>query len=244
MTRALYYASFAVGLGFAVLVNRRLVIRRREDKKDAVLYTVLGFLAGVIGAILMSFIYNWVLGLVSEGEQYYLSNVSIYGGLLLLPAVMPFFTLPAGRSYGSVMDVCTPGVYMLLSFGKIGCSVYGCCYGIESAWGVRNPFTGQVHFPVQLLESAFTLLLVFVLYRYALNEKRAKNTVYPLGLALYAFGRFFFQFLRFHEVAAEENLVGFMDFWQTVSLIAFLGSVCWLLIAYLNQNNKFLRRKL
>lgn len=232
MTKALYYASFAVGLFFAVLVNLRLGKRRKENRRDTALYTVLGFLSGVVGAILMSFVYNWVLGRVSEGERYYLSNVSIYGGLLLLPTVMPFVTRPAGRSYARVMDACTPGVYMLLSFGKIGCSVYGCCYGIELPWGVRNPFTGHTHFPVQLLESVFTLFLVFVLYRYALNEKRPENTVYPLGLGLYAVGRFFFQFLRFHEVAAEENLVGFMDFWQTVSLIAFVVSVLWLILAY------------
>ena len=88
-------------------------------------------------------------------------------------------------------------------------------------------------FPVQLLEAALTFCIAALLYAVSvgrLPKKRlSSGAVYPLGLVLYGVMRFFIQFLRAHEIAAEADLIGFLDLWQTVSVVAVLTGAVWLI---------------
>ena len=61
------------------------------------------------------------------------------------------------------------------------------------------------------------------------------GAVYPLGLILYGVMRFFTQFLRAHEIAAEADLIGFLDLWQTVSVVAVLTGAVWLAVKLCRQ---------
>ncbi len=232
----LYYASFAVGLLFAVLVNTRVGAKNGIAKRDTALFTVSGFIAAVLGAIAMSAIYNAVVRAVSD-EPFSPSKVSLYGGLLFMPPLMLVFAKLQKADFGEVTDNCCAGVFMLLGTAKIGCSIYGCCWGVPFAHGLYNGFAGEKVFPVQLLESALTFIIAFVIYRLAV-KKHVKGTVYPLGLIFYGVMRFFVQFLRFHEVAAEKDLVGFMDLWQTVSLIAVIVGAVWFVLSMKKNGGK------
>ncbi|MBQ6118633.1 MAG: prolipoprotein diacylglyceryl transferase [Clostridia bacterium] len=225
----LYYASFVLGLLLAVLCSVRVGKKRGLSARDAGLYTAAGFLSGVLGAALMAQAYNAVLRAVAGPGAFSPSTVSLYGGLLLIPLLM---LLPVRRmraDYGTVMDTCAAGVYVLLGTAKLGCFAYGCCYGAPCEWGPVNRFTGERAFPVQLLETAISYAIAALLYRYATNSLSDKKvgTAYPLGLLLYGAARFCVQFLRAHEAAAEADLVWFMDFWQVVSCVAVLYGAVW-----------------
>lgn len=222
----LYYASFAVGLLLAVLVNMRTGKKNGVCARDMAMFTVSGFIAAVIGAAAMAAIYNAVLFAVSD-EVTTKSTVSLYGGLLFMPPLMFIFARLQKADFPTVTDNCCPGVFMLLGTAKIGCCIYGCCYGVPFEHGIFNGFAGERVFPVQLLESALTFIIAAVIYRIAVN-KHKKGAVYPLGLIFYGVMRFFVQFLRFHEVEAEADLIGFMDMWQTVSVIAAAAGIVWL----------------
>ena len=221
-----YYASFAVGLILAVAVNMRVGAKNGAEKRDTALYTVTGFIAAVIGAIAMAAIYNAVLSAVSD-IPFTKSRVSLYGGLLFMPPLMLIFSKLQKADFLTVTDNCCAGVFMLLGTAKLGCFVYGCCWGIPFEHGLFNGFAGEKVFPVQLIESALTFIIAAVIYRLAV-KKHTRGAVYPLGLILYGVMRFFIQFLRFHEIEAEKDLVGFMDIWQTVSLAAVLTGAAWL----------------
>lgn len=231
-----YYASFAVGLLLAVLVNVRVGEKNGAQKRDTALYTVTGFIAAVLGAIAMAAVYNAVLRSVTD-EPFSPSRVSLYGGLLFMPPLMLLFAKLQKADFGMVTDHCCAGVFMLLGTAKIGCAVYGCCWGIPFAHGPYNAFAGERVFPVQLLESLLTFVIAFVVYRLAVRE-HTKGTVYPLGLMLYGVMRFFAQFLRDHEIAAEKDLIGFMDLWQTVSLIAVIVGAVWFAAALKKNGGK------
>ena len=231
-----YYASFAVGLILAVLVNTRVGVKNGVSKRDTALFTLTGFIAAVLGAIGMAAVYNAVLRAVSD-ESFSPSKVSLYGGLLFMPPLMLLFAKLQKADFGEVTDNCCAGVFMLLGTAKLGCCVYGCCWGIPFEHGLYNAFAGEKVFPVQLLESALTFIIAFVIYRLAV-KKHMKGTVYPLGLILYGVMRFFAQFLRFHEIEAEKNLVGFMDLWQTVSLIAVIVGAVWFAAALKKNGGK------
>ena len=230
MRLTFYYASFVFGLAAAVLCSIRIGKRKGLSRRDSAVFTATGFTAGVLGAVLMACIYNAVLTVIAGDEPFSRSNFSLYGGLLFVP---PLIILPAklGKiSLSNVLDTCAAGVYLLIGTAKIGCAVYGCWYGIECRHGIVNPQTGLTVFPVQLLETVLCYIIAALLYKLALSEKTPSGAVYPAGLIVYGTARFFAQFLRAHEIAAEADLIGFMDLWQTVSVIAVLYGAVWLLL--------------
>ena len=233
MEKALYYASFVLGLALAVLCSVRVGKKRGLPKKDAAAFTMTGFLSGVIGAVLMAQVYNAVLRAVAGDEPFSPSNFSLYGGLLLVPLLILIPVRLMKADFDAVLDTCAAGVYLLLGTAKLGCFSYGCCYGIDCDFGAVNRFTGTRTFPVQLLEAALTFCIAALLYAVSvgrLPKKRlSSGAVYPLGLVLYGVMRFFIQFLRAHEIAAEADLIGFLDLWQTVSVVAVLTGAVWLI---------------
>ena len=228
-----YYASFAVGLLLAVLCSVRAGKKTGLSARDAAQNTVMGFLCGVLGAVLMAQLYNAVLRAVAGESAFAPSNVSLYGGLLLIPPLMALPVRKTRAGYGTVTDACAPGVYVLLGTAKLGCFVYGCCYGVACEWGPVNRFSGERAFPVQLLETVLSYCLAAALYLYVTGRRSGRRLVgaaYPVGLILYGGMRFCVQFLRAHEVAAEADLIGFMDFWQIVSCVAMAYGAVWLAV--------------
>jgi phosphatidylglycerol:prolipoprotein diacylglycerol transferase len=82
-------------------------------------------------------------------------------------------------------------------FARIGCFLSGCCYGVESRFGL--PMGGTVRFPVQLLESLCNFIIAAVIYT-VLKKGLLRGKVFYLYLAVYAFVRFFDEFLRGDEI--------------------------------------------
>ncbi|MBP3800109.1 MAG: prolipoprotein diacylglyceryl transferase [Bacilli bacterium] len=86
-------------------------------------------------------------------------------------------------------------------FGRIGCFLVGCCYGIESKIGFtfRHAMiesANHVHrFPIQLVEAGFNLILFSVLLTLYKKEKIKGKLIY-IYLLSYSVARFFFEFLR------------------------------------------------
>ncbi|MBR0537370.1 MAG: prolipoprotein diacylglyceryl transferase [Clostridia bacterium] len=241
MTQFVYYGMLVLGGLAAALSAAALAGTRGLTKSEAFRFSLAGFFSGVLGAMAMAAIYNAVITLVSDGAPFEHSRVSLYGGLLFMPGLMWVFLRLQKRTYADVMDIVAPGVYVLLGFGKIGCTVYGCCYGIVCSFGVHTPFADGTRFPVQLAEAAFTFLLAGALSLALKKSRLPRGAVYPLGLTVYGVGRFFFQFLRAHPVAAEAALPLGLDFWQWTSLVAVvcgLAALIWTLMRGKNHGER------
>ena len=234
MERALYYASFALGLALAVACSLRVGKTKGLSRRDSVSFTVAGFLSGVLGAVLMAQVYNAVVRAIAPGAAFSPSYASLYGGLLVVPVLLLIPVRLMKAEFGAVLDTCAAGVYLLLGTAKIGCFCYGCCYGVPWAYGPVNRFTGARVFPVQLLETVISFGIALLLWAYTTGKLGKRGALpgaaYPLGLVLYGAARFFVQFLRDHEVAAEADLIGFLDLWQIVSCVAVLAGAVWLMI--------------
>lgn len=86
-------------------------------------------------------------------------------------------------------------------FGRVGCFLVGCCYGIESKIGFTYRHSliesaNHVHrFPIQLIEAGFNLILFFVLYSFY-KKKKYKGKLIYIYLTSYAVARFIFEFFR------------------------------------------------
>lgn len=104
----------------------------------------------------------------------------------------------------SYTDLIVPAIPLFHMFGRIGCFLGGCCYGIECPVGFTYTYApipeanGVSRFPVQLLE-AFVLFILFVIL-FALFKKGVwRGKLLYIYLLSYSFFRFFLEFLRGDE---------------------------------------------
>lgn len=124
-----------------------------------------------------------------------------YGGLIGGLIVGYIYTKKKKLNFGSYSDIVAPSIPLFHCFGRIGCFLGGCCYGIECDVGftytraIIDEANGVRRFPVQLVES-FLNLLVFLLLNYFLKNKKYKNILIYIYLLLYSIVRFTLEFLR------------------------------------------------
>lgn len=94
-----------------------------------------------------------------------------YGGLLGGILAGALYLRVKGRSLALWSNLTAPAVALFHTFGRIGCFLGGCCYGIPSVWGVtyrHSPVVeanGISRFPVQLVEAGWNLILFLLLSR-------------------------------------------------------------------------------
>jgi phosphatidylglycerol:prolipoprotein diacylglycerol transferase len=125
-----------------------------------------------------------------------------YGGLLGGIATGIIY---GRRKYGpalpGVLDIIVPAIPLFHFFGRIGCFMSGCCFGIESGFGftftrsIIPESNGVNRFPVQLLEALFNAGLFFALRRLRKTGSFRERLLY-LYLFLYPVGRFFLELFR------------------------------------------------
>jgi phosphatidylglycerol:prolipoprotein diacylglycerol transferase len=143
-----------------------------------------------------------------------------YGGLLggILAAIIIFKKKP---QYRYLLDFVVPAIPLFHFFGRIGCFLAGCCFGIESSFGftfhqsIVGEANGVNRFPVQLLEAFINIILFFILDFFRRRNLFRQNTIY-IYLLLYAIARFFIEFLRGD---AYRGLIFFLSTSQVISIL-------------------------
>jgi phosphatidylglycerol:prolipoprotein diacylglycerol transferase len=148
------------------------------------------------------------------------------GGLVLIGAMLGgavgFFTLCRRRGVAPLplLDLLTPSIFIGEGFGRLGCLLYGCCYGDATnlPWGVTfgpgsaafdslvergfvlrdAPACMPLH-PTQIYMSINAFLLAFVTWAYY-RHRRGNGDVFALGILLYSITRFLIEFVRADEL--------------------------------------------
>ena len=197
-------------------------------------------LAGMLGAKLMMFAFDWKLywddpRLIFSRET--LQAMGVYqGGLILALITAILYMRHAKLPALLTSDVFAPGLALGHAIGRIGCFAAGCCWGQECTrpWSVTfmnmdaHQLTGvplgiPLH-PTQLYESAAEAVIFFYLYR-RFHQPHREGTIIGLYLILYSLVRFAVEFVRNHEQALPFN--GPLSLTQWISL-ATLAAGIWL----------------
>jgi hypothetical protein len=166
----------------------------------------LGLSPWVMAAILLTSALTF-LGLVmavkiatgDEQMTYYHHELAVMAAVALLLWLFEQPLLP-------YLDVTILGVGMFLACGRIGCLMVGCCYGLPSSWGVcygeEHVIAGfsrhyvQVRlFPIQIVESLWTLAIVLVGSGMVCSEAAA-GAALAWYVVAYSLGRFMFEYRR------------------------------------------------
>lgn len=141
------------------------------------------------------------------GLSVFFGGSIFYGGLIGAYIAFKIYT---GHSKGQLKselpDVFAMCIPLFHIFGRIGCFLGGCCYGIESRFGFTAhnntlipAINGVRRFPVSLVESALNLL-IFVILLILYNRGKQKNRLIFIYLLLYSVVRFALEFLRGDEI--------------------------------------------
>ena len=126
--------------------------------------------------------------------------MEVIGGMLAVYIYLKKKKLPMNI----FTDIATIIIPLFHFFGRIGCFLVGCCYGVESDIGFtyhHSLIESANHvnrFPIQLVEAVYNLGLFFLLY-YLLKNNKLKGKLLGLYLIIYPIGRFIFEFFRGDE---------------------------------------------
>ena len=209
------YAVLALlGAGAAWFYFHHRLRQRGENPGKTEQAFLWGVLGAVIGAKLLYLLpllpqLAADLPLLRTAPNYlmakYLSGGFVfYGGLLGGLAGAWLFCKQRRTSFAALGRDLVPALPLFHAFGRVGCFLAGCCYGIPApvGWlGVTFPPSaveapsGVPLLPVQLYEAAGCVLL-FLLLDHLVKCGWLGDRLLALYLALYALFRFLLEFLR------------------------------------------------
>lgn len=129
-------------------------------------------------------------------------------------------------------DLLTPIIPLFHMFGRIGCFLSGCCYGIESKLGFTYKYSlmesanNVNRFPIQLVEASYNLIL-FILLTILYKKGKFKDKLLYIYLILYPIGRFIFEFFRGDEY---RGFIFGLSTSQFISILLLIFSISVLII--------------
>jgi phosphatidylglycerol:prolipoprotein diacylglycerol transferase len=195
-----YSVLTAIGI-FAMLS----VIAKGWEKKDGfthqqtnrlLIFTVIGLGVALFSSYLFDAVFHYL-----NGEPFAFKSITFIGGLIggvvSFVALLWFFGKKEWKDRRKIMNTVIPGVVIAHAFGRIGCFMAGCCYGIptDSFLGISFPY-GSSHgisvLPTQLYEAIF----LFGLFFFLTKAKRVRGKEFSFYLLAYGTFRFLLEFLR------------------------------------------------
>jgi len=225
-----------VALGFlaGLLITMRLATRAGLSADKVTNLAVYCAIAGVLGAKLFMFLFDWSYYWQNPGEIFTMGTLQaagvFHGGFIAALVVAFFYMRKHKLAVLPTMDIFAPGVAIGQAIGRLGCFAAGCCWGRECdlPWGVhfRSDFAAPVPLdkalhPVQLYESFANFLLFALLYKLSARAHRPGKII-GLYLVIYSTVRFCVEFFRNHEQSLILNLS--LTQWISLGLLA-LGAV-------------------
>ena len=142
-------------------------------------------------------IHNWSLQYVIQTIA--TSGIVFYGGLFGALMGTIIFAKSRKMNVNQLFNFLVPAFLAFHIFGRIGCFLAGCCYGIEASWGIAMASDPEVlRVPVQLIEAFCDLLIMIGALRYEKRMVQAKRnySLLKIYLVSYAVCRFVLEFFR------------------------------------------------
>lgn len=192
------------------ITNIKLIVQLFANIKD---YTFLKFIVALFGGCFG--------GMVFYG--------GLIGGIIALYLTVRFSAFSNPMMY----DVLAVLIPLFHAFGRVGCAMAGCCYGIESDFGYTvhgNPVIPMVNdvnrFPVQLIEAGCNLIIftvILVLYL----KKRFPDRLLIVYFLIYPVVRFILEFFRDDDY---RGIVGGLSTSQIISILLFAAAIIFSIV--------------
>ena len=222
--RALYLLGFII----MMIINLKTHKRYNLNKTKTIILTLITYVAGVSGAMIMGDIFNALMA--SKGYPGN-SAVAIFGAVIFTPIIMTIAALIFKQSWRGVLDMLAPGIFIILACAKLGCFLDGCCHGVECSFGIKYLNNDMTVFPIQIVEVIFMSLIIAFCFWFAFKSKYyVKGTIYPVTTIVYCFMRFFIEFFRYYELEEQRHIILGMTFWQFCCILSTIVCIVWIVV--------------
>jgi len=164
---------------------------------------LVGIPSGIVISRLLHVIDRWSYYSQNPGEIIGGSGLTIYGAVLGAALGIWVYSKFSKLQFGYIADLIVPGLILAQAVGRVGCTVNGCCYGIETSlpWGIvyTHPDSlgigvGVVH-PTQVYEIIY-MLIMFGVVLWLKEQLKPDGSLFLAYLSLYSLWRFGISFLR------------------------------------------------
>jgi phosphatidylglycerol:prolipoprotein diacylglycerol transferase len=204
------FTVYAYGLCIGIGIVLAAGYAARQGKKEFGLtidhvnnLLLLMLLAGYVGGKAFLLFENPEY-LRSPAQLFSGSGFVFYGSFLFCIPVLLWYLRRNSLPIWPMLDLVAIATCIVHGFGRIGCFMAGCCYGIpvDAGWGVifTNPVCqasplNTPLFPTQAVEAAFIFVLFFVLL-WLRGRRQFEGQLFLLYAIVYAIGRALLEFLR------------------------------------------------
>lgn len=235
-----YQFCALAGILFTLFFIYFLAMKIGKDEVTALFMLLIAAPGVILGGVLLFGLTNLtsILDVIARREEYattgaflsailnYFSGSVFYGGLLggMLTGGIYLIRKKDRADYADLGAVAAP---LFHTFGRLGCFLTGCCYGVESRFGfVYHHATtpnanGISRFPVQLVEMGLNFALFLLLLSW-IRKGKHKGTLLQWYLLIYPIYRFILEFFR------GDDYRGFLfglSTSQIISLLILLGNL-------------------
>lgn len=232
-------------IGVLTLIFLMKHIARKSGMNDLMVQNVIlvSFIGVVIGSHLFSGIGKIYLMVQNHVEFvsfkdfiqkmiYAFGGAVFYGGLIGALIASFIYIRIKKLDFKSYSDIGAMSIPLFHFFGRIGCFLSGCCYGIESNIGFIYHYSavesanGVRRFPVQLVEAAFNICLFLAIYNLFKTKKYAGKLMY-VYLVAYSIARFILEFFRGDEY---RGYIGVLSVSQFISVVIIISVTIFVLL--------------
>lgn len=243
------YYGFCIAIGIVISFLTGFLLCKKNKLSSDLLLIIFAYLIsfGFFGAKLLYIIvtikyinFSQIFSSLSEFMDFMSAGFVFYGGLiggfaaLLLVKKIHHIEI---KEYLNIIVIC---LAICHGFGRIGCSLAGCCYGKETSlpfyFLYKESFSAPCNvrlFPTQGIESAFIFTLAIIML--ILYCKNKNIVLWPVYFISYTVLRFILEFFRGDVIRGK---IGILSTSQFISLAIF-----FLIIFYLIFKKIFAQKK-
>ena len=248
---SVWNVTFLLGVAIGYLVLEVACRLRLEGRRPAYLPLrwIISVYIATLGAQLFAYLFDLYTSALPPPSiswiRYYLDPLfgpkTLYGAIVFMPLSVVAISWPwKDLEFRAGLDCWTPPLFAVIGVTRIGCFLYGCCYGIRwDRWGISFPpdspvsdhhlKAGLIDFgmpslpvvPTQLI-SVFALLCICVWTLWCLRKNRRE--IFPDAVALYSIFRFGIEFVRDDP---DRNFLGPFSSSQWISLLLLAIYTTW-----------------
>ena len=199
-----YGILVALAIAVIVLWMLREVKRGANISQETILTAALvGIPSGIVISRLLHVVDRWDYYSQYLGQIIGASGLTIYGAVLGAALAIWIYSKFGNFQFGYFADLVAPGIILAQAVGRVGCTINGCCYGIETSlpWGIvyTHPESiglgaGVVH-PTQVYE-IIALLIIFGILLKLRGRFKPDGSLFLVYLGLYSLWRVGIDFLR------------------------------------------------
>ena len=198
-----YGLMIAIGFFAAYLAAECRAKKIGLDPEPLFNLTICSMVSGLVSAKLLYYI-TILPDIIKDPKL--LFNIAdgfvVYGGIIGGILAGYWYARVKKMDFWKNIDLVVPSIALAQGFGRVGCFMAGCCYGLATTSPIGIAFhesqfapNGIPLVPTQIISSGLNFLHFFLLITFA-KHKMADGQVAALYLICYSIGRFVIEFFR------------------------------------------------